>query len=180
MKIINEGLDYHDLKGQIKPIISIDEYAAKMGSDSDIVTLTFTVNSKLAAEDLVSWLEIGYDYVLDASVSEGELEPGKWLVFVEMKRRSNIPKKIIDILSELETLTDLLVTDYTVRLNEEEYDADENILQQIMILSPSEYKKEKESEQELNEMRNIAGLKSKKIYTDIDKEIRHIIDIAKI
>ena len=92
---LNEGLDYHDMKGQIDPIISVDEYTAKMGKDSEIVTLAFVTNSKLSAKDLVSWLEIGYDFVLDASVSEGELEPGKWVVFVEMKRRSNVPEKII-------------------------------------------------------------------------------------
>ena len=83
---LTEGLDYHDMKGQIDPKVSIDEYAAKMGEDSEIVTMTFILKSKGAAKDLVSWLEIGYDFILDASVSEGELEPGKWLVFVEIGR----------------------------------------------------------------------------------------------
>ena len=82
------ALDYMDLEGQLKDKITVDEYAAKMGKDSDIVTITFTTNSKLAAQDLVTWFERGYDFVLDASVSDGEIEPGKWLVFVEMDRRS--------------------------------------------------------------------------------------------
>jgi len=180
MKIINEGLDYHDMKGQIKPVVSIDEYAAKMGEDSDIITLTFVCNSKLAAEDLVSWLEIGYDYVLDASVSEGELEPGKWLVFVEMKRRSNVPKKIIEILSDLETLTDLPVKEYTVKVKEEDYDAEEDTLKQVIILNPEDYKKQNDSEKDLNEMRNIAGLNHKKLYNNLDQDLQHILNIAKI
>lgn len=168
-----EGLDYHDMKNVVLPNLSIDEYAAKMGDDSDIVTLAFTVKSNLAGKDLVSWLEIGYDYVLDASVSEGELEPGKWLVFVEMKRRSNVPKKIIDILKDLKTLTDLDLKDWTITVNDEDYDADEDVLKQVIILSPNEYKKEKESS-ELNEMRQIAGLPNKNIYT-IDDEIKKYI-----
>ena len=135
---INEGLDYHDMKGQVVPEVSVDEYAAKMGDDSDIVTLTFIVNSKLAAEDLVSWLEIGYDYVLDASVSDGEIEPGKWLVFVEMKRRSNIPDKIINILSDLKTLTALNIKDWKVKVNEKKYSADKDVLKQEIILTPSD------------------------------------------
>jgi hypothetical protein len=176
---LTEGLDYHDMKGQVDPIISVDEYAAKMGEDSDIVTLTFKTNSKLAAEDLVAWLEIGYDFVLDASVSDGELQPGKWLVFVEMKRRSNVPQKIIQILSDLDTLTDLKPKDYTVKVNEEDYDADEEILKQVIILSPNQYKSQIEKEEELNEMRHRAGLDTKKLYT-VDEEIRKLMDIAKI
>ena len=93
------ALDYMDLEEQLSNIVTIDEYAAKMGKDSDIITLTFTVYSKLAAEDLVTWFERGYDFVLDASVSEGEIEPGKWLVFVEMERRSKAPQRICIVLS---------------------------------------------------------------------------------
>jgi hypothetical protein len=175
---LTEGLDYHDLKGQIDPIITVDEYAAKMGEDSDIVTLAVKTNSKLAAEDLVAWLEIGYDYILDASVSEGEVEPGKWLVFIELKRRSNVPKKIVQILSDLETLTDLPLNEYTVVYNEEEYDANADILQQVLILNPADYRKEVDKEEELNEMRKIAGLNNKNIYENIDAEIKKYITNA--
>lgn len=174
---LNEGLDYHDMKGQIDPKITVDEYAAKMGKDSDIVTLTFKTNSKLSSEDLVAWLEIGYDYILDASVSDGEIEPGKWLVFVEMKRRSNIPEKIIQILEDLDTLTDIKAKDYTVTIKDEDYDADVNMLKQVMVLSPNDYKKLENDEEELNEMRQIAGIGRKKIY-DVDEEIRKFISKA--
>jgi hypothetical protein len=148
-----------------------------MGKDSDIVTLTFKTNSKLSAEDLVAWLEIGYDYILDASVSDGEIEPGKWLVFVEMKRRSNIPEKIIQILEDLDTLTDIKAKDYTVTIKDEDYDADVNMLKQVMVLSPNDYKKLEDDEEELNEMRQIAGIGRKKIY-DVDEEIRKFISKA--
>ena len=43
MNILNEALDYLDMEGQIGDVVTVDEYAAKMGSDKDIVTLTFTV-----------------------------------------------------------------------------------------------------------------------------------------
>lgn len=177
---LNEGLDYHDMKGQVDPKITIDEYAAKMGEDSDIVTLTFKTNSKLAAKDLVAWLEIGYDFILDSSVSDGEIEPGKWLVFVEMKRRSNVPEKVMRILEDLETLTDMKVKDYTISIKDEDYDADVDILKQVIILSPGEYKKLEDKEEDLNEMRHIAGLPRKKIYETMDEEIRHLLDIARI
>ena len=174
---LNEGLDYHDMEGQIDDNITVDEYAAKMGKDSEIVTLTFKVNSKLAADDLVSWLEIGYDFILDASVSEGEIEPGKWLVFVEMKRKSNIPRKIVEVLEDLKTLTDKDVKDYTIHVNDKSYDADVDVLKQVIILSPTEYANKKEKEEELNEMRAIAGIKTKTLYNN-DTYIKNLKSIA--
>ena len=63
------ALDYMDLEDQVKDVVTVDEYAAKMGKDSDIVTMTFTVHSKLAAQDLVTWFERGYDFVLGRIVT---------------------------------------------------------------------------------------------------------------
>ena len=90
-----------------------------MGKDSDIVTLTFIVNSKLAGDDLVGWLERGYDFVLDASLSDGEIEPGKYLVFAEMNRRTSVPERIINILEDLETLTDIKLKDWSISIEDE-------------------------------------------------------------
>ena len=168
IKIITEGLDYHDMEGQIEPTITVDEYKAKMGEDKDIVTITFVVKSEEVGNDLVDWFERGYDYVLDASVSEGELKVGKWLVFVEMNRRSTVPARIIEMLSDLKTLTNLKVTDWTVSVFDEDYDADEEILKQVIICNPTKYKMEKENEDELNEMREIAGLQTVNVYDEDD------------
>lgn len=167
-RILTEGLDYEDMQGQVEPKVTVDEYAAKMGKDKDIVTVTFVVNSKMAGEDLVSWFERGYDFVLDASVSEGEIEPGKYLVFVEMNRRLAVPERIIELLEDLQTLTALKLKDWTVEVDDETYDADVDILKQVIILNPNEYKIEEEQEEELNEMRTIANLSTKKIHSDND------------
>ncbi len=165
-KILTEGLDYEDMQGQVDPKVTVDEYSAKMGKDKDIVTITFVVNSKMAGDDLVSWFERGYDFVLDASVSDGELEPGKYLVFVEMNRRLAVPERIIELLEDLQTLTGLKLKDWTVEVDDETYDADIDILKQVIILNPNEYKIEKEKEEELNEMRTIANIGTKKIHSD--------------
>jgi hypothetical protein len=177
-QILNEGLDYMDLEGQLLPRISVDEYSAKMGKDSEIVTVAFTVKSEAAGNDLVDWLERGYDYVLDASLSEGEISPGKHLVFVEMNRRTTVPERIIEILSDLETLTGMTAKDYTVQIDDEDYDADEGILKQKIILSPKEYRVEEEREEELNEMREIAGLDTVKIHDKQDIELKNFKAIA--
>jgi len=176
MSFLTESLDYLDMEDQISSIITVDEYAAKVGSDSAIVTVTFTVFSKLVATDLVIWFERGYDWILDASVSDGEISPNQWLVFAELERRSTVPKRIISLLSDLETLTGLKLKDWTVDVEGEEYDADEEILHQAITCNPNEYKidhgdddadsEEAESkdtidQEDLNEVRVRAGLQPK-------------------
>ena len=180
MSIINESLDYMDMKDQVENTITVDEYSAKMGKDKDIVTVTFITNSKLAAEDLVTWFERGYDFVLDASVSDGELEPGKWLVFVEMDRRSKIPNRIITLLTDLETLTDIKLKDWIVEIEGDAFKADEDIIREHMILNPNEYKEKKETEEtdeEINEMKIRAGLDVKSVYVE-DEYIKNIKAMA--
>jgi hypothetical protein len=172
--ILNEGLDYHDLEGQMIPTVTVDEYAAHMGNDSEIVTLAFTIKSEAAGNDLVDWFERGYDFVLDAQVSEGEVKPGQFLVFVEMNRRSSVPKRIIELLDDLETLTAIPVKDWTIIVDEEEYSPEEEVLKQVITISPHDYREEVEvEEEEINEMRERAGLEVKVIHADKqDAEIK--------
>jgi hypothetical protein len=183
MTVLNESLDYMDMVDQISDTITVDEYSAKMGKDKDIVTVTFTVHNKLAAEDLVTWFERGYDFVLDASVSEGELEPGKWLVFAELDRRSKVPNRIITLLSDLETLTDIKLKDWKVEIEGEECEANEDAIREHMILNPNVYKDEKEEaeneleDEDLNEMRIRAGIDVKSMYVE-DEYIKNLKAIA--
>lgn len=177
-KILNEGLDYHDMEGQILPYVSVDEYKSKIGKDSDIVTLAFTVKSKLAGRDLVEWFERGYNFVLDAKLSDGEVSSGKWLVFVEMNRRLNVPTKIVELLDDLKSLSDIKLNDWTITVDDEEYEADENVLKQVIILNPNEYRAKKtQDDSELNEMREIAGLKTKSHFKP-DEYIKNLKAIA--
>ena len=178
--ILNEGLDYHDLEGQMIPTVTVDEYAAHMGNDSEIVTLAFTIKSEAAGNDLVDWFERGYDFVLDAQVSEGEVKPGQYLVFVEMNRRSSVPKRIIELLDDLETLTAISVKDWTIIVDEEEHSPEEEVLKQVITISPHDYREEVEvEEEELNEMRERAGLEVKVIHADKqDAEIKAFKSMA--
>ena len=178
--ILNEGLDYHDLEGQMIPTVTVDEYAAHMGTDSEIVTLAFTIKSEAAGNDLVDWFERGYDFVLDAQVSEGEVKPGQYLVFVEMNRRSSVPKRIIELLDDLETLTAIPVKDWTIIVDEEEYSPEEDVLKQVITISPHDYRETVEvEEEEINEMRERAGLEVKVIHADKqDAEIKAFKSMA--
>jgi hypothetical protein len=171
-----ENLDYHDLVGQVIPTVSVDEYAAQAGTNDEIVTLAFIVKGEQASQDLSDWFERGYDWILDAAVSDGEYVPGRNLVFVEIPRRTTAPARIIELLEDLETLIDISVTAWTVQFNGEDYDADIEQLKSLIILSPHDYRIE--HEEELNEMREIAGIPSKNVHGKQDTLLRDFLSKA--
>jgi hypothetical protein len=175
-KIINEGLDHLDMENQINNKVSVDEYAAKTGSDDDTITLAFTVKGQLASADLVDWFERGYDFVIDAQPSDGEISVGKYLVFIEMNRRSKAPARIIEMLTDLETLTGIKINEWIIEVDGEEYDADEDVLKQVMKLSPHEYRLE--NEEGLNEMRQLSGMETTKQFNEQDEAIKHFKSLA--
>ena len=88
------GLEYKDMEGIVKPKIHIDQFKSKMGEDDDVSVISFYVENEKAAEDLMSWFERGYDFILDADRSPGEIKPNKYLVYVEMRRRSNLANNL--------------------------------------------------------------------------------------
>lgn len=175
---LNETLDYMDMEGLISPRVSVDEYESHMGTNSDIVTLAFTVKGEHAGKDLAGWFEKGYEWVLDAKVSDGELSPGKYLVFVELARRRSVPERIIELLSELETLTGLKLGEWTLVVDDEDYDADESSLGSAITTSPHEYRLNREREGELNEMRSLAHLNNVDVYQSTDEAIKKYKTIA--
>jgi hypothetical protein len=176
MKQLNEGLDYKDFVGQIIPTLSIDEYEAKTGSDDETVTLAFIVKGKQASQDLASWFEKGYDFVIDAQISKGEIRRGRHVVFVEMERRTKVPERIIEMLEDLTTLSSLKLEDWTIQVNDIEISADIEELKSNIILSPHLYRESKESD--LNEMRELSGLEPHKLFKEQDKEIKAYKAIA--
>ena len=102
-----EGLNEGDLNRLVRPELHIDQFRSKMGDDDEIVVVSFLVTGKNPAMDLMGFLEKGFNDVLDADVSTGEFQDGKYLVFVEIKRRTWTPAKIIEILVDMEALTEI-------------------------------------------------------------------------
>lgn len=101
---INEGLRAGDLIRLVNNRFSVDQYKSKMGNDRDTIVLAFRVDEKHPAEDMVEFIEKGYDFVLDADKSSGEERNGKYSVFVEIERNRKAPtnvKTLVDGLSKL-------------------------------------------------------------------------------
>lgn len=175
--LLLEALEYQDLVGMVKPTLHVDEFASKMGDDDDIMVLSFFVRDKLAARDLMSWFEQGYDWVLDSDVSPGEISPGRYLVYVEMRRRTSAVKQVADMLDDLNTLTEFKASDWTIHSGSKSAPFSKENFADMVALSPKEYRRQQE--QDLNEMRAAAGLDTKQIY-DIDKDLRQLQSAAGI
>ena len=96
-----------DLHNLVDTIFEVDAYKSKMGDDEDIVVVSFTVNETNAAKDLVDFIEKGYDFVLDADSTPGEIDNGKYKVFVEMERNRNIADNIIELLDGVGKISEI-------------------------------------------------------------------------
>lgn len=101
----NEDLRQHDLRNLVDKVFEIDSYRSKMGEDKDIVVLSFTVEQHEAAQDLVNFIERGYDFVLDADSTPGELDNGKYKVFVELERNKKISEQVLEIVNGVQNLS---------------------------------------------------------------------------
>ena len=162
------SLEYKDLEGMMKPTIHVDEFSAKMGEDADIIVISFFVRDNQAAKDLMSWFEKGYDFVIDSDKSPGEIKPNRFLVYVELRRRSTTGQKIQELLEDLSTLTEFEPEDWAMHYNGDEYPWSVDQFNSLVPLSPKEYRAKHESD--LNEMRVAAGIAPKKIY-EVDKTL---------
>ena len=140
-KLLRENLEQGDLKRLVHTELHIDEYKSKMGDDADVCVVSFKVSGKEPSADLVSFIEKGYDWVLDADVSSGEKEGGDYLVFVELERTDKLPEQIIQVMDDLMNLTDQDLSDWRVRYykSTEDHDLAIETLEQIIPLTPEAY-----------------------------------------
>src|SRR4051812_17266068 len=96
---LTESLRAGDLDDLVSDVFTVDQYKSKMGEDKDIVVLGFHVREKFPATDLMEFIEKGYSFILDADMSPGEENDGKYQVFVEMERTTSLPKQLKELLS---------------------------------------------------------------------------------
>ena len=102
---ITESLRANDLRHFVKKVFEIDSYKSKIGDDEDVIVLSFTVDDEDPAKDMEHFIEMGYDFVLDADVSTGETDDGTYKVYVEIERSRHAPIQIREILDGLSKIT---------------------------------------------------------------------------
>jgi len=94
-----------DLVHLVDNVLEIDSYKSKMGDDANIITVSFSVKNKHAADDLNEFIEKGYSFVLDSDVTVGEQSDGMYKVFVEIERDKSAADNIFEIIDGVRKLS---------------------------------------------------------------------------
>ena len=173
-----EALNYKDMEGLMKPTVHVDEFSSKMGDDDDIIVISFFVRDETTAKDLMNWFEKGYDFVIDSDRSPGEIKPNRYLVYVEIRRRSTAGAQVEMLIDDLGTLTEFDKTDWTMHYRGKEVPFSRDEFDRLVPLSPKAYREK--YDEELNEMRIAAGMDTKRIYDPKDKDLQAIQSAAGI
>ena len=160
---LSEGLEQGDLDRLVHNKLHVDEFKSKMGSDADIIVLSFKVDGKEPARDLMNFIERGYDWILDADISSGELEDGQYLVFAELERDTAAAKHIYQLMSDIMNLTDTDLSDwkFQYRKNSREHDITSDNIADIIPMTPESYRS-KFGDKELDAMKAAAGVSTQR------------------
>jgi hypothetical protein len=168
---LNESLKKQDLIHLVSDKIHFDEFDSKMGANEDVITASFKIKQRMPAQDLVSFIENGYDWVLDADVSSGEVNEGEFLVFVEMPRQSHIFEQMLELLDDLQHLTDIKLDEWKFKWYKDAsyHPLDKESISEIVPDNPNKYKEmieqyvsvrkeEKNLNDDLEQIKKLSGI----------------------
>ena len=182
MRNLFEGLETGDLARLIHPELHVDEFKSKLGDDQDVVVLSFKVDSKEPANDLVAFIEKVYEWVLDADISSGEMDDGSYIVFVELDRGESAPDNIMDLMDDLVNVTDQEISDWRVRYYKAHKETTLSLeaLHDLITLTPEDYEKAY-GNTELDKLKAIAGVKvtTKAPKNDLTEWLRNVAGIRR-
>lgn len=133
------GLRKGDLNDLVYEIFEVDEFSSKIGDDKNIVTVSFSIKNKEAANDLMTFIESGYSFVLDADVTPGEQADGKYRVFVEIERNRNIPENIDELLDGVKKLSGNKDFRFRYYKSFRSHDATKEKFEEIIPIDPNDY-----------------------------------------
>ena len=177
-----EGLELGDLKRLIHTELHIDEFKSKLGDDEDVIVISFKVDSKQPAEDLVSFIEKGYDWVLDADISSGEMDDGSYIVFAELDRNPDAVDNIMSLMEDLMNLTDQKLDDWRVRYykSHKETTLSLEALQDLIPDTPEKYE-QAYGQESIDKLKTAAGVDvdTKAPKNDYTESLRNLAGIIR-
>lgn len=132
-------LRQNDLRDLVHQVLEIDSYKSKMGADQDIITISFSTKTKESADDLVKFIEKGYNFVLDADATSGEQSDGSYKVFVEIERDNSASKQIMELADGITKLTGLDELKFRYYKNFRSMPLDQNTLEATIPVSADAY-----------------------------------------
>jgi hypothetical protein len=136
---LNEGLRADDLKEMVHSTFEVDSFRSKMGEDQDVCVISFKVNDRSPAKDLMEFIEKGYEFVLDADVSSGEDNRGEYSVFVEIARTNKLAEQIKELTYGVRRLSGIDDFKFKYHKNKEIHEATEENLKSKIPPSAQAY-----------------------------------------
>lgn len=128
-----------DLRGVIKPYISIDEFEPKSGTTQEVIVVGFYATDQAPANDLNTFIQRGSIDVLDADVSPSPDEEGNYLIFVEFDRDDLFPETFMKMVKDVENLTNEQEWQVKPYLADNAMHLDDPKLFNRLILNPDAY-----------------------------------------
>jgi hypothetical protein len=128
-----------DLESLINGVFEIDAYKSKMGDDKDVVVMSFSIQGKAPAEDLVSFVEKGYKFVLDADMAAVNDDSSDHRVYIELDRDSNVVDNILNIMDGIGKLSNINPFKFRYYKNFKSYVLDRENLDKMVPKSADEY-----------------------------------------
>lgn len=156
---ISEGVERGDLCRLLVNRIHIDEFRSKLGKDEDVSVVSFKISGKDPATDLVNFIEKGYNWVIDADVSSGEMDDGDYIVFVELERNKELPENVMTMLGDIMNLVLEDINDWKFLYYKDAVYQDltvENLVKSVP-LTREEYLK-RYSKKDIDSLKNAAGV----------------------
>jgi hypothetical protein len=156
---LREGLEQGDLKRLVHTEMHIDEFKGKLGRDEDVVVISLKVTGKEPATDIVNFVEKGYEWVIDADVSSGEMDDGDYIVFIECDRKPSVAGDVMSMMVDLMNLTEQDISEWRVRYRSgRDHELTEKNLYDMIPKTPQEYREQFGHEQ-IDKLKAAAGVK---------------------
>lgn len=157
---LSEGLESKDLSRLVDRRVTVDEYKSKIGTDAETVVLTFKVQGKDPALDLVNFIEKSYDWVIDSDASSGELNDGDYLVFVEVDREESLIENLLIMFEDLSQLTDIedwIIASVNPHMSEL---ISAEAIQKVVALTPEQYeRRQRDRKSDIDKLKTAAGVR---------------------
>lgn len=133
------GLRHEELKNLVLPLISIDEFEPKIGTNEEVIVVAFYCKDELPAYDLEDFIDKGVVEFLDSEVSPNPDRNGNYVVFVEFKRQPNFWTRLYKLVDDIERVTGEITWKVRPYLVSKSFGLHDAELQKAVITRKDEY-----------------------------------------
>lgn len=145
------SLRHEDLTGLVIPLLGIDKFQPKTGTEAEVIVVSFHIKNEQAAKDLERFLEMSAVDTLDTETSPNPDEDGHYLVFTELKREKSFWLKLRLLLRDVENTAGDLAWSVDPYKADSLYKLNDPQLQQIIITDQAEYEYKIKPEEEIED-----------------------------